>query len=416
MEIAQHLYEAGHITYMRTDSPNLSQEAIDSIRAYCKEKELPLSPKIRTWKAKEGAQEGHEAIRPTHIEVEKAGDNPEALALYELIRSRALASQLADAISSVRILRMKAKTGLDGKEVLFEARGSTLLSKGFKSLWKEDDEEKEPMNPVPELKEGMPVKAESGRVLTKKTVPPPRYTEASLIHDLENMGIGRPSTFASIISLLFNRQYVELQQNKMVPTPMGFLVVEKLMGSFSFIDYEFTKNMECKLDDITLGVATYKEVVKGFYESLQEELEKFSGSNTYSSGNRNEVACDIKCPECSEAILKHFVQVDKYNFFKCPACGSSFPCVDGKPGAKKQPAKLSEYKCPECGKALIRRQGQKKDGSGTYDFYGCSGFPKCNAKYNTNDDGTPHLVKKDGTKKDSKTVPNNAKKSTRRKK
>ena len=174
MQLAQRLYEQGTITYMRTDSPNLSQEAIQAIRAYCETKGWPLVETPRKWKSKEGAQEAHEAIRPTHIEIEEAGEIANEKALYRLIRLRSLASQLEDAVYAVRTLQLGAD--VDGKQALFEAKGRTLLSQGWKVLADQEggpDEgaeegEKEPLNPVPAMKPGTKATALTGTVTTKK--------------------------------------------------------------------------------------------------------------------------------------------------------------------------------------------------------------------------------------------------------
>lgn len=213
MQLAQRLYESGSITYMRTDSPNLSQEAVDAIRAYCETQGCPLVETPRKWKSKEGAQEAHEAIRPTHIEIEDAGETADEKALYRLIRLRSLACQLEDAVFAVRTLQLGAD--LDGKQAVFEAKGRTLLSQGWKVLAtaqnEEDDaeEEKEPENPVPAMKPGTKATALTGTVTTRKTKPAPRFTEASLIRELEKRGIGRPSTYAAIIDTISSRGYVK---------------------------------------------------------------------------------------------------------------------------------------------------------------------------------------------------------------
>ena len=213
MQLAQRLYESGSITYMRTDSPNLSQEAVDAIRAYCETQGCPLVETPRKWKSKEGAQEAHEAIRPTHIEIEDAGETADEKALYRLIRLRSLACQLEDAVFAVRTLQLGAD--LDGKQAVFEAKGRTLLSQGWKVLAtaqnEEDDaeEEKEPENPVPAMKPGTKATALTGTVTTRKTKPAPRFTEASLIRELEKRGIGRPSTYAANIDTISSRGYVK---------------------------------------------------------------------------------------------------------------------------------------------------------------------------------------------------------------
>lgn len=383
MSLAQALYEQGHITYMRTDSPNLSQEAVEAIRAYAEEHGWPLPDKPRTWKAKSGAQEAHEAIRPTHVEVEEAGETADEKALYRLIRVRALASQLTDAVYAVRVLRLSAD--VDGKQAMFEAKGRTLQEQGWKVLLvaddatKDDTEDDAPDNPVPALQTGVEVTALSGRVLTKKTKPPVRYTLASLVRELENRGIGRPSTFAAILDTIQAREYIKEEKRFLMPTPLGEQVVDALVGVFSFVDYAFTKEMEQALDDIASGKAKYQHIVATAFNRLMEEVTRF------------EAAHALICPECQSPKLRHLVKtatknVHGYDFFACPDCEATFPNVDGKPGPKQERKKpeLSEYKCGECGKPLIRRTGTGKNGK-PYDFFGCSGYPKCKAKYDAKD-------------------------------
>lgn len=320
MQLAQRLYEQGMITYMRTDSPNLSQDAVDAIRSFCEGQGWPLVEKPRIWKSKEGAQEAHEAIRPTHIEVDEAGETPDEKALYRLIRLRSLVSQLEDAVYTVRTLQLGAD--LDGKQALFEARGRTLLSQGWKILTTEDaatedtEDSAEPENPVPGMKLGTISTALSGAVLTKKTKPAPRFTEASLVRELERRGIGRPSTYAAILDTIVSRGYVKTEKRFLVPTPLGGKVVDSLRGHFAFMDYEFTRNMEQALDDITCGKAQYKAVISAAYVQLEQELQAFT--------------------------------------------------------------KATGKACPKCGRPMVHRiKKPGKDGKGGYDFWGCSGWPEC---------------------------------------
>ena len=323
MQLAQKLYEGGHITYMRTDSPNLSLDAVEAIRAFCESQNWPLVEKPRTWKSKEGAQEAHEAIRPTHIGVEDAGDTADKKALYRLIRLRSLASQLEDAVYAVRVLQLGAE--LDGKQAVFEARGRTMLSQGWKVLAANDaatedaDDSAEPENPVPAMKPGTCPTALSGAVLTKKTKPAARYTEASLVRELEKRGIGRPSTYAAILDTIMIRGYVKTEKRNLVPTPLGAVVVDSLCGNFSFVEYEFTRTMEQALDDMAAGKAQYRTVISEAHTRLEQELQTF--------------------------------------------------------------AKATGKVCGKCGKAMVHRiKKPGKDGKGGYDFWGCSGYPDCQEK------------------------------------
>jgi DNA topoisomerase-1 len=293
MALAQRLYEAGAITYMRTDSPNLSDEAIKEIHAYATAKNLPLADKPRVWKSKDGAQEAHEAIRPTHIEVENAGETEAEKALYKLIRIRALASQLADAVFAVRTVRLSAP--LDGpmsaKVAEFEAKGRTLTEPGWKTVLFDDDtaeeSDGEPANPVPSLNAGDTITALDGKLQTKKTKPPTRFSEASLVKELENRGIGRPATFAAIVETILRREYVRIEKRQLVPTPLGEKAIALLAGAFSFTDYDFTKDMESGLDAVACGKAKYKDVLTKAHDRLQSELSTFSKAFGLNAGKSN---------------------------------------------------------------------------------------------------------------------------------
>ncbi|SBW07474.1 DNA topoisomerase I, plasmid [uncultured delta proteobacterium] len=320
MQLAQRLYEQGAITYMRTDSHNLSQDAGDAIRAFCEGQGWPLVENPRSWKSKEGAQEAHEAIRPTHIEIEEAGETADEKALYRLIRLRSLASQLEDAVYAVRVLQLAAD--LDGKQALFEAKGRTLLSQGWKVLTAGDvtaddvEDATEPENPVPAMKPGTRPTALTGTVLTKKTKPAARFTEASLIRELEKRGIGRPSTYAAILDTIMSRGYVKTEKRFLTPTPLGVMVVDKLRDNFSFVEYKFTRQMEQALDDIAAGKADYHSVISEAHARLKQELQAF--------------------------------------------------------------AKATGKVCEKCGKPMVRRVKKPgKDGKGGYDFWGCTGWPEC---------------------------------------
>ncbi len=276
--------------------------------------------KPRTWKSKEGAQEAHEAIRPTHIEAEEAGETTDEKALYRLIRLRSLASQLGDAVYAVRVLQLA--TDLGGKQALFEAKGRTLLSQGWKILAAADvatedaEEATEPENPVPAMKPGTKATALTGAVVTEKTKPATRFTEARLVRELEKRGIGRPSTYAAILDTIMSRGYVKTEKRFLVPTPLGVMVVDGLRGNFSFVEYEFTRTMEQALDDIAAGKADYRAVIGAAHARLEQELQAF--------------------------------------------------------------AKATGKVCQKCGKPMVHRVKKPgKGGKGGYDFWGCTGWPEC---------------------------------------
>lgn len=391
MSAAQKLYEQGHITYMRTDNPNLSDDALVGIYHVCKEKGLPMASKPRTWKSKEDAQEAHEAIRPSHFETEEAGTTPEEKALYKLIWERAVACQLESAKYAVRVARLRANATLRDLPIEFVAEGKTLVSPGWTSLFNDDaqsDDDKEALakNPVPFLENQQAVTAINGEVLSKKTRAPSRYTEASLIRELERLGIGRPSTYAAIIDNITSRNYVTNDQagKYLLPTNTGKLIIDALVkGRFSFIEYEFTRDMESLLDRIAQGKATYKDIVSNVHERLESEL----------AGLSLHIKPAHPCPECGQALTR---RKGKQGFFwGCsgyPKCSVILSDAAGKPGHAKPKPEVSDFACPDCGKPLIRRKKAAVGGKKGYDFFGCSGFPKCESKFNA-ENGKPAFDK-----------------------
>ncbi len=385
MDVAQKLYEAGHITYMRTDSPNLSEEAIADIRSLASHKDWPVPPKPRTWKSEAGAQEAHEAVRPTHFEVEEAGGDADEAALYKLIRLRALASQLCEAVYAVT--KAALETDFEGRKVLLLATGRRLVEPGWRVVLESDqaeeaEDEPEAANPVPALSEGQPLEAASGAVQTKKTKAPARFTEASLIGELKRRGIGRPSTYAPTIEGIVSREYVKTEKRQLVPTETGSRIIAATSPHFSFLDYDFTKSMEERLDMIAEGTGDYAAMMRDSDELLDNEVEAFL------------TATSPKCPDCGKRLVhrvrKETKEAKGYNFWSCfgyPECKASFENAGGKPGERQaNKAVLSEHKCQECGKPLVHRV---KEGEGGYNFWGCSGYKEgCTAKY-SDADGLP---------------------------
>ncbi len=277
MRIAQKLYENGFITYMRTDSPTLSQEGISAARKSVETLYGAsfLSPAPRQYSAKSAsAQEAHEAIRPSgdeFIHPEKTGLHGKELSLYEMIWKRTLACQMADAKKSSTTVKVLA-TCADGEEARFSATGTRILFPGFIRVYVEgvDDPEaalddKEVL--LPDLSEGEKLDLKELLPVSHETKPPARFTEATLVQELEKMGIGRPSTYATIIDKLFERKYVVKDGTAMVPTFTGFGVVQLLENNFSnMVDYDFTSNMEDRLDKIATGDTNELQFLKGFYE------------------------------------------------------------------------------------------------------------------------------------------------------
>ena len=280
-QVAQRLFEAGLITYHRTDSQNFSTETLKEVRGYAEDRGLPLPDRARSWPARGNAQEAHEAIRPTHFPVEQAGEDPAQQALYRLIWLRAVASQLADAEWSVNTTRLSARQGEEA--FVFKAEGRVLQAPGWKALTarddaEEDEEKAEGDGKVPVLAVGAAARAESGRVLYKKTEPPKRYTQAALIKKLESIGIGRPSTYSAILKNIQARGYLQDEEKFLRPTELGYVVVDALVTRFSFVEYEFTRALEQQLDDIAEGKAEYLQVVSAADARLQSELLALGGA------------------------------------------------------------------------------------------------------------------------------------------
>lgn len=343
MDAAQKLYEQGHITYHRTDNPNVSDDVIADIHSIAAKLGLDASKEPRKFKAPAGAQVGHPAVTPTHWEVESAGESHDQRALYKLIRLRAIACQLADARYAVRTVRLDAAQPVGGKDVEFEARGRTLVYQGWLKLVagdqteEEDGNEKEPSNPIPVCRPGERLDVARGKLLEKKTKAPSRYTQATLVKKLESEGIGRPATYAAIMDNIVTRVYVKTDKKYLVPTPTGELIVDSLVGKFRFADLVFTRDVESELDKIANGQAQYKSVVAAVHNQLCAELgpqlplaPKPSAPATAkpSSGN--------KCPNCGKPMRS----IDGKNgrFWGCtgyPTCSTTLPDDHGKPGHRK---------------------------------------------------------------------------------
>lgn len=386
MDAAQKLYEQGHISYHRTDNPNVSDDALADIYAVAVKLGLDMAESPRRFKAPEGAQVGHPAITPTHWDVEQAGETAEQRALYKLIRLRAIACQLADARYAVRTVRLTGVQPVSGKNVEFEAKGRTLTYSGWLKLVAGDQTEdegedaKEPTNPIPALEAGQRLDVARGKLLEKKTKPPSRYTEATLVKKLESEGIGRPATYAAIMENIVSRCYVRVEKKYLLPTPTGELVVDSLVGKFAFMDLGFTREVEEDLDRIAQGQAAYKAVIGKVHSQLQREIATMQVSATPKH----------PCPECGKPLRR--IKGKTGHFWGCsghPACSVTLPDEGGEPGKRKTP-EVSSFVCMKCGKPLIHRT---KPGKGGYDFWGCTGFKDgCKATYE-NKDGKPDFNK-----------------------
>ena len=326
-KLAQSLFEAGLITYHRTDNPNLSDDGIAAIGAYAEGQGWQLSEKKRRWPLPEGAQEAHEAIRPTHVEDREAGEDDKQKALYKLIWQRAVASQLADAVYKTVTLDLTADAG--GERFHFRARSAELVKQGWRIVAadekSDDEDEDESTNGrVPMLQPGTSVTATGGKILRKATKPPRRYTETSLIRKLEQMGIGRPSTFAAIVSNICNKKYVVVEKRYLVPTQSGRAIVGNLVGRFDFAEYDFTKDREKRLDLIAEGRERYVDVIADLDQRLDVELGKLAS-----------VKPAHPCPKCGKAL--RLVTGKSRSFFGCSGYRDGCPVIcendNGKPGA-----------------------------------------------------------------------------------
>lgn len=318
MRIAQKLYEKGLITYMRTDSTTLSSQAIGQIAGFVEQKFGKDYHQVRQYQTKsKNAQEAHEAIRPTHVGDMSGGTTPEEKRLYNLIWQRAVASQMTDA----RVMRTKVtvKVG-DGKIPDFAANGSRLLYDGWLKV---DPDGRGEDVLLPKLEEGEKLNVLDLTSLEKQTEPPPRYSEAGLIKELEKRGIGRPSTYASIIRTIEERGYVEKINKALKPTDTGDVVSTFLEKSFAdYISDDFTASMEDKLDSIATGEAEYVKTLKDFYGPFTKDI-KAAGKNAEKITNLGEADAKFKCPVCGSSMV---IKLSKNGtFLSC----SRFPDCNG---------------------------------------------------------------------------------------
>ncbi|HEY9584015.1 MAG TPA: type I DNA topoisomerase [Candidatus Paceibacterota bacterium] len=383
MQIAQKLYEAGYITYMRTDSTNLSDGAKAQIAAVVKSKygENYYSPRVYAAKVK-NAQEAHEAIRPSNIAKFSLGHSPEQKKLYELIWARTVSSQMADAA----LLRTKivAKAGNDDNPEAdatrrngagiptFSATGSRLVFPGWLSA---DPESRGEDVELPKVSKDDGLKLLDIVSTGKETEPPARYTEAGLIKELEKRGIGRPSTYASIMRTLEVRGYVTKENRTLHPTDTGEVVSDFLENNFeSYISDLFTAEMEDKLDDISVGKREYEKTLSDFYKPFIKEVK--AKEKTAKVTNLGDADSQWKCPVCGGPMIIKLSKNGKFmSCAKFPDCTGA-RTIEGKELAG--PKETGEL-CPDCktGK-LLEREGRFGK------FIACSNYPKC--KFIKNDE------------------------------
>lgn len=373
MKVAQKLYEAGHITYMRTDSPTLSQEAVGHIINFVRTTYGDALVQPRTFKAKsKNAQEAHEAIRPTHFDTAMHGRSDEEKKLYALIRARTIASQMSDA----EVLRTKITALAQTNDLPpFTATGSVVVSPGWLAC---DPAARGEDSDLPKVTVGESLTLESLTSIEKWTEPPSRYTEAGLVKELEKRGIGRPSTYAAIISTIITRGYVVKIGKALQPTETGEVVDDFLSAHFGrFVSDEFTAEMENELDDIANGERDYVKTLTAFYKPFAKEVK--SKDKLEKMTNLGPAPENMRCGTCGSAMIVKLGRSGK--FYSCerfPDC-SGARTLDGEVMAG--PKRIGE-KCPEC------TTGELVERAGKYGpFIACNNYPKC--KYVKKDENAP---------------------------
>ena len=368
MKLAQNLYEAGYITYMRTDSSNLSADALREIGEVVEARFGADYHQVRRFVEKtKGAQEAHEAIRPASVALapqDLAGQvGADELRLYELIWQRTMACQMADAIYD--------QTSVDvvSNGVTFRATGQVVKFDGFMRVYFErsDDDPEEREGILPELNQGDVLMLGELVPAQHFTQPPPRYTEATLVREMESLGIGRPSTYAPTIETLVKRDYVRSENRRLVPTTRGEVVTELLEAHFpEVVDVEFTARMEEELDEIAEGTKQMDPVVRDFFTSFSAHVEEQADKMS-----RPEKPTDLVCPECGRPVVKKFGKHGLW-FLSCsgfPECKWSQQ-LDEEGNPLPEPEGVGE-ECPECGSELVHKTGRFGP------FVGCSNYPEC---------------------------------------
>ncbi len=387
MALAQQLYEGislgnegpvGLITYMRTDSTNVASSALAEARDYIANRYgkdyLPAKP--RTFRSKvKGAQEAHEAIRPTSVardpESLRANLNRDQLRLYQVIWSRMVASQMAEAISDNTTADIDAVCKEGGKSYLFRATGTVLKFPGFRTLYLEglDDEDDENKDALPVLAQGMDLSCLKLDSKQHFTQPPARYTEASLVKALEERGIGRPSTYAPIVSTLQERNYVDRDSGRLSPTALGTTVCQLLNEYFSDImDVNFTARMEDGLDEVARGEKEWVPVLREFYEPFKGSLDHASEEMPRV---RVEEPTDETCEQCGRGMV---IKTGRFGRFM--ACSGYPECKNRRPLEEKAAPEPTEEVCDQCGEQMVIKTGRFGK------FLACSGYPTCKNRRN----------------------------------
>ena len=379
MKIAQELYEGvnikGHgsmglITYMRTDSLRISDQAREQGTEYIKaaygEKFLPEKP--RYFKQRANAQDGHEAVRPTNPALTPAmvkdSLTVEQYKLYNLIWLRFMASLMADCVQNTVKAEIQAQKPGEEQYCTFTATGYEVKFEGFTALYEETTEEDEEKDgKLPELKSGEVLKLKELVPARHFTQAPPRYTEASLIKALEENGVGRPSTYATIITTIIKREYVKRSSKQLVPTELGVATTRLLGERFpKIVNVKFTAQMETSLDDVEEGNADYIAVLRDFYSDFEKTLDKAKAEMQGVKIELEEDKTDIPCDKCGAMMV---VKIGRFGkFLACP----NYPtCKNAKPLIQETNAL-----CPKCGAKVVEKRSRKG-----HVFYGCESWPKC---------------------------------------
>ena len=374
MAIAQQLYEGvdvagegtlGLITYMRTDSLRLSDEAMAAAADFIKSRygASYYYGKFHVFKTKSGAQDAHEAIRPTHVELDperiKASLTKEQYKLYKLIWSRFLASQMANALFDT----VSIDTECAGH--VFRASHQSMRFPGFIAVYEEgrDDEAEAVGSPLPDLQEGEQATASKIEKEQHFTQPPARYTEATLVKAMEEKGVGRPSTYATIVSTIQDREYVIKQDKRLAPTALGEVVNQLMMERFNdIIDVEFTAGMENQLDAVEAGTRNYQEVLSEFYGGFQKELEEAEAALEGVRLKVPEEETDEVCELCGRKMV-----IKMGRFGKFLACPGYPECKNAKPLVERMPGR-----CPKCSSGMLKRKSKRG-----YAYYACEKGAEC---------------------------------------
>jgi DNA topoisomerase I len=385
MMVAQRLYEGvdlgsegsvALITYMRTDSTRISDDALTACRDLIGTKFGPpyLPEKPNRYASGKSAQEAHEAIRPTDLaytpERVAAFLPQDQLRLYTLIYNRFVASQMTPAVFAVTNVEVKAAEGL------FKAQGKVLKFDGYRRVLSPAGKQEDAL--LPAIREQQLLDLLNLNSTQHFTEPPPRYNEASLVKTLEKEGIGRPSTYATIISKIQERTYVELKERRFHATPLGMTVTDLLVEHFPRImDPKFTSQMEEELDDIETRKYQRNDVLNEFYVPFQQALKDAEGKLAAEAD---------KCPECGKPLVERFSRFGK--FFGCSGHPDCKYIKRGGSTTPREPPKPTNIACPSCGKPMVQRMSRRGP------FLGCSGYPECKTTMNLDAAGKPVVTAK----------------------